>query len=807
MHQPAQLERDVPAVLEQVASSVRSERADSALGVSNASTTMGTVGTVRSPHASTSATPRAARSRGSRSRPRQALANDDSSSIRRRPCVAASVASPAWPAEATLAVGAGVERVEPNGTAGPQRHRANAPRVGQVAVLALGVDDPGAAPEDGLAPQEGLDEGALAAADLAEHDQVRVRHHARGVELERVEDERAAEKIVADDHAALAESGFGDERVRRAEIPRGAPGAPAGAVALPSHHGERSPTRLRSLTRRHVSVTLTVTGTAVRSGEGGALMSETERPLQPLVVTLAALTVTGGMLDAVSFLGLGHVFTNNMTGNVILIGFAAAGAPRLLLAASLTTLGQLPGRCRGRWPHGPAGRVAPDAAADGHGPQDRARRQCRRRGRRRFRSGRRWATLTVIALLGAFSLGVRYTAVRRMGVPDMTTSVLTTTLTGLASDSSFAGGTNDNVFQRSTSVVCMFVGALVGAVLVLHVGAVWSLGAAAAIVAARRGRLLRPPGAPAAARLGTLTQTTQAIPSRSNCSWGAPTSFSATRNNSTISVSAALPVRFSSSAGSRSRSNRKWRVHRSVPDPERQAVAGFEGLADHRDVRAGHEVEPGPPVGRRQANDILQAVHGHGGPAVGPHGQREVRSHRPPGVLAPAVRQLHPVPVDATDGPLPDRAPPSQCRRAAARVPCAFVQRDATAAPCPPSVPPRTRRPGSHRCRHWWSAPRTRFPPIRRPASAPGTACVRAARTASRPACPRCPSRRGSAHGRCTRTRPSNPTASARRARRRPGPPSGRSWRAWRRSWPGCAAPRVRSAGPRPPRPRRRAAR
>ena len=56
-------------------------------------------------------------------------------------------------------------------------------------------------------------------------------------------------------------------------------------------------------------------------------MSEPDRPLPPLVVTLAALTVVSGFVDAVSFLGLGHVFTANMTGNVVLIGFAAAGAP------------------------------------------------------------------------------------------------------------------------------------------------------------------------------------------------------------------------------------------------------------------------------------------------------------------------------------------------------------------------------------------------------------------------------------------------------------------------------------------------
>jgi len=79
-------------------------------------------------------------------------------------------------------------------------------------------------------------------------------------------------------------------------------------------------------------------------------------------------------------------------------------------------------------------------------------------------------------------VGLRNAAVRRLRVPDMTTTVLTTTLTGLASDSSLAGGTNPNASIRITSVVSQFGGALVGALLVLHVGAAWSLGVAAAIV-------------------------------------------------------------------------------------------------------------------------------------------------------------------------------------------------------------------------------------------------------------------------------------------------------------------------------------
>jgi uncharacterized membrane protein YoaK (UPF0700 family) len=206
-------------------------------------------------------------------------------------------------------------------------------------------------------------------------------------------------------------------------------------------------------------------------------MSEPDRPPQPLVVTLAALTVLSGFLDAVSFLGLGHVFIANMTGNVILIGLGAAGAPGFSFLASFCALvlflggavlgGRLARRVRGHRilmlqamtieaaVTAAAAVIAGTVAAIGTG----------------------WPRFTVIALL-AFGVGLRNAAVRRLKVPDMSTTVLTTTLTGLASESSLAGGTNPNASHRITSVVSQFGGALVGALLVLHVGAAWSLAAA-----------------------------------------------------------------------------------------------------------------------------------------------------------------------------------------------------------------------------------------------------------------------------------------------------------------------------------------
>ncbi len=221
-------------------------------------------------------------------------------------------------------------------------------------------------------------------------------------------------------------------------------------------------------------------------------MSDPSRTSPSLVVSLAALTVVSGFLDSVSYLGLGHVFTANMTGNVALLGFALAGAAGFSSAASLCALGGflvgavVGGRIARRAPVRrdllmavmaievaftiAAASIAAAVSASGLG------------------SG--WPRFTVIALL-ATSMGARNTAVRRLGVADMTTTVLTTTLTGLASDSSLAGGTNPNVSHRLVSVVSMFAGATVGAVLTIHVHPALALGLAAVLVTMTAVVLLR----------------------------------------------------------------------------------------------------------------------------------------------------------------------------------------------------------------------------------------------------------------------------------------------------------------------------
>ena len=71
----------------------------------------------------------------------------------------------------------------------------------------------------------------------------------------------------------------------------------------------------------------------------------------------------------------------------------------------------------------------------------------------------------IIALL-ALAMGVRNATVRGLGVPDLTTTVLTMTLTGLSADSRLAGGSGKGTVRRSGAVLSMLVGAIVGALIV-----------------------------------------------------------------------------------------------------------------------------------------------------------------------------------------------------------------------------------------------------------------------------------------------------------------------------------------------------
>jgi uncharacterized membrane protein YoaK (UPF0700 family) len=67
-------------------------------------------------------------------------------------------------------------------------------------------------------------------------------------------------------------------------------------------------------------------------------------------------------------------------------------------------------------------------------------------------------------------MGVQNAVARRLAVPDLTTTVLTLTLAGLAADSTLAGGKNPNPGRRLVATAAMFLGAAIGALLLLRAG-------------------------------------------------------------------------------------------------------------------------------------------------------------------------------------------------------------------------------------------------------------------------------------------------------------------------------------------------
>jgi uncharacterized membrane protein YoaK (UPF0700 family) len=219
--------------------------------------------------------------------------------------------------------------------------------------------------------------------------------------------------------------------------------------------------------------------------------------LHPLSLALLALTFSTGTVDAVSYLGLGHVFTANMTGNVVLLGFGIAGAGGLPIVAPIVSM-------------------AAFALGAGFGGVLARRLADRHPTHVAWALGLETALLAAAAILVAAthphpttiagdatialmagSMGIRNATVRRIGVPDLTTTVLTMTLTGLAADSTLAGGSGKGTLRRTSAIVAMLTGAVAGA-LMLRTGLTLPLAFAAALALATAVAYLSTTRAPAA---------------------------------------------------------------------------------------------------------------------------------------------------------------------------------------------------------------------------------------------------------------------------------------------------------------------
>jgi uncharacterized membrane protein YoaK (UPF0700 family) len=192
------------------------------------------------------------------------------------------------------------------------------------------------------------------------------------------------------------------------------------------------------------------------------------RTMDPRVPLLLVLSVTTGLVDAASVLGLGRVFTANMTGNVVFLGFAASGAPGFHAAPCIVGIAMFVvgamlggrairlhvGKTERRWllVAGVVEAALLCAAAlvalgydfEALTPE--------------------WRMFAIIALT-AVAMGFRNATIRQLKVADLTTTVLTMTLTGLGADSRAAGGANPNWARRIGAVVAIFLGAALGGAL------------------------------------------------------------------------------------------------------------------------------------------------------------------------------------------------------------------------------------------------------------------------------------------------------------------------------------------------------
>lgn len=180
---------------------------------------------------------------------------------------------------------------------------------------------------------------------------------------------------------------------------------------------------------------------------------------------MLAATFATGIVDAVGFLGLDRVFTGNMTGNVVILGMAAVGADELpVLGPALALIGFMAGAAIG-------GRVLRGRGQGWH-----------RRTTVLFAStgllmlvsawvlvvlgtpSHEWGVVVTTTL--ACAMGGQASAARLLGVKDVTTVVVTSTITGLSADSRLAGGSGAAAGRRLGAVALILAGAAVGALLV-----------------------------------------------------------------------------------------------------------------------------------------------------------------------------------------------------------------------------------------------------------------------------------------------------------------------------------------------------
>jgi uncharacterized membrane protein YoaK (UPF0700 family) len=182
---------------------------------------------------------------------------------------------------------------------------------------------------------------------------------------------------------------------------------------------------------------------------------------------LIALTFAAGAVDALSFLGLGKVFTANMTGNIVLLGVAIGSgttAQAVRAAISLVAFGtgvlvaaRLVNRAAAPagWPIGVTVALALEAVA-----------QAGLLTGWLVVAGHPGSVLKAVLVgISALAMGIQGGAIRRLGVPGVTTTYVTGTLVGLIDRLTSGRGASAEDLRRGLVLVAILAGAATGALL------------------------------------------------------------------------------------------------------------------------------------------------------------------------------------------------------------------------------------------------------------------------------------------------------------------------------------------------------
>ncbi|NEM89758.1 DUF1275 domain-containing protein [Galbitalea soli] len=208
---------------------------------------------------------------------------------------------------------------------------------------------------------------------------------------------------------------------------------------------------------------------------------------------MLALTFSTGVIDAVGYLGLDRVFTGNMTGNVVILAMALTGADKLpvvgpvialvLFMAGAATAGRVLRPIAAGWSHRSTTLFTVVGVILGVGAI----------ASLAFPSPRPDAlSFAVTGILG-YAMGMQAGAARHIAVKDVTTVVVTSTLVGLAFDSTLGGGGGQPWKRRAGAILLLGAGAATGAALLrVHLGLGMALSALVTIAVGILGHIGQP---------------------------------------------------------------------------------------------------------------------------------------------------------------------------------------------------------------------------------------------------------------------------------------------------------------------------